>query len=64
MVPLTPRRRAVFGEKFLDLGNYAAAALVFSQFVGQQPVSWSVVVAGAVMWLVFAAVSFSLTGEQ
>jgi hypothetical protein len=64
MVRLTARQRAVFGEKFLDLANYAAAGLVFGQFVSQQPVSWKVVLAGVTTWLVFAAISFTLTGEQ
>jgi hypothetical protein len=38
MVRLTTRQRVVFGEKLLDLANYAAAGLVFGQFVGQQAV--------------------------
>ncbi len=58
------RRRALFGEKLLDLANYAAAALVFSQFVAQKPISWRVAVLGAAMWLAFAAVSYWLAGEQ
>ena len=64
MVRLAAGQRAVFGEKFLDLANYAAAALVFGQFVGQQPLSWRVMLAGVATWLVFAALSFSLTGER
>ena len=39
MVRLRPGARAVFGEKLLDLANLAAAALVFGQFVGRQPLS-------------------------
>jgi hypothetical protein len=49
MVRLTPGQRVVFGEKVLDLGNYAAAALVFGQFIGQPPISF---------W------AFWLTGER
>ena len=64
MVRLTARQRAVFGEKFLDLANYAAAGLVFGQFVSQQPVSWKVMLAGAAVWVIFAAMSFSLTGAH
>jgi hypothetical protein len=64
MVRLTARQRVVFGEKLLDLANYAAAGLVFGQFVSQQPVSWKVVLAGVTTWLVFAAMSLTLTGEQ
>jgi hypothetical protein len=64
MVRLAPGQRAVFGEKVLDLGNYAAAALVFGQFVGQQPISWMVIVSGVATWPVFAVWAFWLTGER
>ena len=64
MVRLAPGQRAVFGEKVLDLGNYAAAALVFGQFVGQQPVSLMVIVSGVATWLVFVVWAFWLTGER
>ena len=57
------RRRRLFGDKFLDLANYAATALVFSQFVGLQPMSWKVAVLGAGMWLALAMMSYRLTGE-
>jgi hypothetical protein len=64
MVGLTAGQRAVFGEKFVDLANYAAAALVFGQFVGQQPFSWGILIGGITAWLVFAATSFWLMGER
>jgi hypothetical protein len=64
MVRLTKRRRTLFGEKFLDLANYAAAALVFGEFVGAQPVSWIIIVAGLATWLVLATMSFLLTGDR
>jgi hypothetical protein len=63
MVRLTRRQQAVFGEKFLDLANLAAAALVFGQFIGEQSLSWNVILGGLAAWLVFAAMSFWLTGE-
>ncbi len=64
MVRSAVRQRAVFADKFLDLGNYAAAALVFGQFVSQSPVSWSVVLGGVATWLMLAAMSFFLMGER
>ena len=64
MVRLAANQRAVFGEKFLDLANYAAAALVFGQFVSQSPVSWSVVLGGVATWLLLAAMSFFLMGKR
>ncbi len=63
MVRSKARRRRLFGEKLLELANYAAAALVFSQFVSQQRMSWSVALLGAAMWLALATVSFWLAGE-
>lgn len=64
MIRLPASQRSVFGEKFLDLANYAAAALVFGQFVAQSPVSWRVMLAAVGTWLVLAALAFSLTGER
>jgi hypothetical protein len=52
MVRLSGQQRAAFGESLLELANFAAAALVFGQFVGQQPASWKVIVAGVTAWLV------------
>jgi len=64
MVRLTLRQRAVLGEKVLDIANFAAAALVFSQFVGQHPVIWVVVVAGTAAWTVLASAALWLMGER
>jgi hypothetical protein len=64
MVRLTKRRRTLFSDKFLDLANYAAVALVFGEFVGAAPFSWNVVVAGLTTWLVLATMSFLLSGER
>jgi hypothetical protein len=51
-------------HKLLDLANYAAAALVFGQFVSAQGVSWAVILMGVPTWIVFAAWAFWLTGER
>ena len=62
MVRLRPGPRAAFGEKVLDLANFAAAALIFGQFVGTEPLSWTIVVTGVALWFVFASVALWLTG--
>jgi hypothetical protein len=62
MLRLKPRPRAVFGEKVLDLANFAAAALVFGQFVGTEPLSWSVIVVGVAFWFGFASFGLWLMG--
>jgi hypothetical protein len=63
MVRSKERWRRLLGDKLLDLANYAAAALVFSQFVSQQAISWRVVLAGMAMWSVLAVMSYWLAGE-
>jgi membrane protein YdbS with pleckstrin-like domain len=62
MVRLRPGARAVFGEKLLDLANLAAAALVFGQFVGRQPLSWTVIVTGVTIWFVIALIALWMMG--
>ena len=62
MVRLTAERRRVFGERLLDLANYAAVALIFSQVVGSQLTSWTVALAGFALWMVLASLSFWLIG--
>ena len=64
MVRLRPTQRRVFGEKLLDLANFAAAARVFGQFVGQQTASWRVIGAGVTVCLILISTALWLTGEQ
>ncbi len=64
MLRLMNRQRGVLGEKALDLANFAATALVFGQFVGQQPVSVKVIVGGVATWIVLALVAIWLTGDR
>ena len=64
MIRSRASRRAVFGEKLLDLANYTAAALAFGQFVAPQPMSWQVMLAGIATWLVLAGEAYRLTGER
>lgn len=61
MVRLTERQRSALGTTIRELANYGAAALVFGQFVGNQVVSWLIVVAGIATWCGF--VSFALVIE-
>ena len=64
MVRLTERRRAFLAEKFGDLGNFAVAALVFGQAVGQDECSVEVGVVGIVIWATLTAIGFALSGER
>ena len=63
MLRLTERRRAILADKSGDLANYAVAALVFGQAVGQESFSIGVALAGFAVWLVFTVATFVLAGE-
>lgn len=62
MIRLRPGPRTAFGEKLLDLANFAAAALVFGQFVGSESLSWTIMVTGVALWFGFVAVALWLMG--
>ena len=64
MLRLQTAQRTVFGEKLLDLANFAAAALVFGQFVGQPPASWKVIAMDVTVWSALVAFALWLTGER
>lgn len=51
MLRLKARRRVVLVETLRELANLVAGALVLSQFIGQQPLSLSLVLAGVTAWL-------------
>ena len=63
MLRFTSRQLAVLGETLRDLANLAAAALVFGQFVGQELLSWTVVVAGTVFWFILVWVGLLMERE-
>jgi hypothetical protein len=46
----------------LDLANFAAAALVFGQLVGQAPVSWTLIVTGVAIWFALVSIALWLMG--
>jgi hypothetical protein len=51
------------GQTLLELANFAAAALVFGQFVGERLLSWELVVAGAGFWPVLVWLGLVAGGE-
>jgi hypothetical protein len=64
MLRLTERRRAISAEKFGDLANYAVAALVFGQAVGDGAFSLGIGIAGIAIWLLFTGATVVLAGES
>ena len=64
MLRLPRDQRPAFGQKLVDLANLAAVALVFGQFVGQQPLSWPVMVAGVTIWFTLVMLALPLMGAR
>ena len=63
MLPLKPRQSVALGETLREFANLAAAALILSQFVGQQTVSWRVILVGAAVWVAFVWYGLVLEGR-
>ena len=57
------RQRVALGETLRELANFAAAALVFGQFVGQGTVSLRLVLAGIAIWLTLVLLALVAQGE-
>ncbi|MEQ1761351.1 MAG: hypothetical protein ABL986_23835, partial [Vicinamibacterales bacterium] len=64
MLRLAPRQRAALSETLREFANLAAAALVLGQAIGERPVSWPPVLAGALIWLGFVWFGLTLEGER
>jgi len=62
MLRLKPRQREMLADKLPDLANVGAAMFVLGQFVGQQPLSPPLFLAGLAMWALLNAVAFSVAG--
>jgi hypothetical protein len=64
MPRLTDRQRLVFGEKLLELANYAVAGLIFGQLVGAQPISLGLMIAGGASDISLVILGLWLTGGE
>jgi hypothetical protein len=60
MVRLNQKQRTALGETLRQVGNLSIAALVLGQFVGNRPLSWPVLGAGAGAWVGFVAAGILL----
>ena len=63
MIRFSSRQRAALGETLRELANFAAAALVFGQFVGQGTASLPLILAGIVTWVMLVLVALGVEGE-
>jgi len=51
---------AFFADKLMDLANFASAALIFGQLVGEHKLRWPAFVIGVVLLVVCGVVSYVL----
>ncbi len=64
MIRFRSRQCVALGLTLRELANYAAAALVFGQFVGQQgALSWKLLVSGTAFWCIVVWVGLLMEGE-
>jgi hypothetical protein len=63
MLTLKPRQRAVLLEKVPDLANLGAGALIFGQFVSDQPFSAWLALAGFGVWGGLMAGTLFIAGD-
>jgi hypothetical protein len=64
MLRLKPRQRAITVEKLPDLANIAAGFFVFGQFVGDEPTSFWLVVAGLGIGVTIAGITLLIAGGE
>jgi hypothetical protein len=63
MVKLTSAQRAVLIQAFPAVGHLGLGALVFGQFLRDQPFSFWLAAAGLVIWVGLVSVAVDLAGE-
>lgn len=64
MLRLKPRRRTVLVETLRELANLVAGALVLAQFVGQQPMSLGLFLAGVAAWFTLVGLAMLFAGDE
>ena len=65
MLRLNPKQRTTLSESLRQVGNLTFGGLVVGQFVGSRPLSWSLLIAGATMWMILVLAGIvMLAGEE
>ena len=64
MLRLTEAQRAVLVQAIPAVANLAVGAMVFGQFLRQQPFSTGLAVAGIAFWAVFVGFTVLLAGGK
>ena len=60
MLPLNQRQRELLADKLSDVANLAAAALIFGQFLGEQPFSLLLASIGVGIWAIVTTCAVAL----
>jgi hypothetical protein len=60
---LDSTRRAVLSETFRELANLAGGAMVLGRFVGERPLSVSIVLIGLLAWLILVGLALFYAGD-
>jgi hypothetical protein len=47
---MSDRKREILAEKFMDIGNYAVTALLFSQLIAERT-DWNIAFAAILIWV-------------
>jgi hypothetical protein len=64
MLRLSKRGRELLADKLPDAANVALGALVFGQFLGQDPPSIVISAVGTAIWLTFMVLGFLLSEDR
>ena len=64
MIRLKSRQRTLLLEKVPDVANLAVGALVFGQFIGEQPFSIGLAFVGIATWSVLIAFPLVIAGGE
>jgi len=62
MLVLRRGQRELLADTLKDFANIAAGAMIFGQFLGEQPFSISVGFVGFLVWIVFVTYAVRLQG--
>ena len=64
MLELSLNQRRLLAETLRDIANFAAAALIFGQFVGERPFSVWLALLGVTLWGSFVTLAVALAGRK
>jgi len=64
MIELNAKQRAPVADKLFDAANVAAGAMVFGQFLSDDPFSTTVAILGLGIWITFVVASVALEGRR